>query len=184
HKIKYIILHHQDPDLCASVPLFEKELKKEFKIFIPARSSVFCRFYGIKSETVSVNKDYVRLRMSSGRELQFFMTPYVHAPGAMITYDAKNKLVFTSDIFGAFEPDWNLYVKEKDKHLKLVKAFMEPYMGCKPALMNVAKKLQQLDIELICPQHGSIIDSDIKWWIKQLTKMRTGLALREEVKWW
>ena len=108
----------------------------------------------------------------------------MHSPGAMVTYDKKKRILFSSDIFGAFEPNWQLYVENKDEHLKHVKSFLEPYFGSKKAVLTAAKKFEKLDIKMICPQHGRIINKDIEWWISQLRKMNFGLALKKEVKWW
>ena len=46
-KVKYIILQHQDPDLCGSTTEFEK--LTDLTVYTPERSAVFSKFYGIKS---------------------------------------------------------------------------------------------------------------------------------------
>ena len=42
--IKYVILHHQDPDFCASVPLFEKK-GANFKIVTHWRTQALVKYY-------------------------------------------------------------------------------------------------------------------------------------------
>lgn len=180
NKVKYIILHHQDPDLCSSVKKFEG-IVKDISIHIPIRSSVFLRYYGIKTFPTPVVKDGETLTLKSGRVLKFFMTPYCHSPGAMVTYDEKSKILFSSDIFGAFNIEWELYADMigERKHLEAVKRFMEPYMGSKDAIISVVKKLEKLDIKMICPQHGSIIRKNVKKWINLLKEMNYGKAIKE-----
>jgi two-component system cell cycle response regulator len=175
--IKYIILHHQDPDLCGSTVEFEK--LTELTVYTPERSAVFSKFYGIKSLIVPVAKDGESITFRTGRKLEFFLTPYCHSPGAMVTYDRKNRILFTSDIFGAFNLHWELFADMYlfDEHLKSVKLFMEPYMASRAAVDNFLKKAQTLDIEMVCPQHGSVIREDPKRWFDELKKMRFGTAI-------
>lgn len=45
-KVKYVVLHHQDPDLCASVPLFEK-MGAKFQIVTHWRSQTLIKYYGV-----------------------------------------------------------------------------------------------------------------------------------------
>jgi len=41
-KIKYVVIHHQDPDLCSAIPLFEKEGAR-FKIVTHWRTKVMVK---------------------------------------------------------------------------------------------------------------------------------------------
>lgn len=84
-RIKYVVLHHQDPDLCASVPLFEQRGAK-FKIITHWRTQTIVKYYGIQSDYYIVNENEFRLILKSGRVLQFVQTPYLHFPGAIATY--------------------------------------------------------------------------------------------------
>lgn len=179
-KIRHIILQHQDPDLCGSAKNFQ-ETVPGMQVYAPARSSVLVRFYGINSIMPVKSGDFLKLK--SGRTFRFFMTPYCHSPGAMMTYDEKSRILFTSDIFGAFNTNWELYADMSgDKtHLESVKRFMEPYMASKEAMENAIGIMEKLDIRMICPQHGSIIRKYIKKWIGRLKDMDYGLALKKDV---
>lgn len=170
-RINYIIVHHQDPDLCASIPLFEEIVNQNVKVIAPSRAAIFMRYYGTESEVVPV-EDGETFILKSGRVLTFVHTPYVHFAGSMVTYDAMTKTVFSSDIFGAFSIDWNLYANEY--YLEAFKAFTEPYLGSKVALDSALDKLETMEIERICPQHGSIIEKDIGKYIEAARKLEVG----------
>lgn len=174
-RIHHIILHHQDPDLCASTPRYEELINHEVTVYNPLRASFFIPYYGIKSRVVPIRRDGEALVLKSGRRLEFYLTPFVHFAGSMVTYDTRSKVLFSSDIFGAFSFDWSLYARED--YLEAVKAFLEPYVGSKKALENVARKLEQLDIEVIAPQHGSIITDNIPEFIQALREMDAGVYL-------
>lgn len=172
--IKYVILHHQDPDFCSSVPLFEKkELNAEIITFW--RTQVFLKYYGIKSKYYLVNENDYKLELKSGRILKFLHTPYLHFPGAIMTYDTKTKVLFSSDVFGAYSRNWELYAGEK--YIEAMKVFHENYMPSNDILGPVMEMLLTMDISCIAPQHGSIIAQDIKKYIKVLRDLECGAFL-------
>ncbi|MBT6228151.1 MAG: MBL fold metallo-hydrolase [Candidatus Scalindua sp.] len=170
-RINYIVAHHQDPDLCAAIPLFEEIVDPRVKIITPTRAAPFMRYYDSVSEVIPV-EDGEMLSLKSGRTLTFVHTPYVHFAGSMVTYDAKTKTVFSSDIFGAFSIDWNLYANEN--YIEAFKAFTEPYLASKDALDSALDKLETIEIERICPQHGSIIDNDIGKYLQAARELEVG----------
>ncbi|MHA1305059.1 MAG: MBL fold metallo-hydrolase, partial [Candidatus Heimdallarchaeaceae archaeon] len=101
-KIKYIIVHHQDPDLCASLPLFEDLIGVDnVSIITTLRTSLFIPYYGSKAEIIIV-EDGDEFELPSGRKLKFITTPYVHFAGSFVTFDTKEQILFSSDIFAAF----------------------------------------------------------------------------------
>jgi len=84
----------------------------------------------------------------------------------------KNNVLFSSDIFGAFSVDWNLYANEH--YLNAMKVFGEPYFASNKAIMNYTNKIKKLPIKMILPQHGSIINNNIPEYIKVLDEMEVG----------
>ncbi len=165
--IKYIILHHQDPDICASVPKIEEiveGLGGKLKIITHSRTWFLVPFYGIKSEYYLIDFNNWKLELRSGRILRFIFTPYLHFPGAFVTYDVKTKTLFSSDLFGGITYEFSLYANEWYK--EAVKAFHENYMSHEEHLRNAMEKLEKLHkkcgIKRICPQHGSIIEGSDK----------------------
>ncbi len=75
-QIRYVILHHQDPDLCSAVPLFEKK-GGIFKIVTHWRTQTLVKYYGIQSDYYIVNENDFKLTLKSGRTLGFILTPYL-----------------------------------------------------------------------------------------------------------
>ncbi len=173
-QIKYIILHHQDPDLCAGVPLFEKKLDtKKVEIICNKRESFLINHYGMKSKFYLIEDSVEKMKLKSGRQLRFIHTPYLHAPGAFVTYDEKTKILFSSDLFGAFSDKWSLYA-DKD-YPEQMKKFHESYMPSKEIMDYSLDKLQFLDIKMIAPQHGSIIKKEmVKPFFEALRKFKYG----------
>ena len=98
------------------------------------------------------------IEIGSGHELKFITSQYLHFPKAMVTYDMKHKILFSSDIFGAFSVDWSFYANEY--YVEVMKAFAQPYLSDSRHMHNFLDKIQHLEIDLICPQHGAIIPKE------------------------
>lgn len=173
-KIKYVVLHHQDPDFCSSVTLFE-EKGSNFKIATHWRTQMLVKYYGIQSEYYIVNENNFQLTLESGRKLLFIPTPYLHFSGAIATYDRESKILFSSDLFGAISNEWSLYAQED--YLENMKAFHEHYMPSNDILRPVMEIFLGMDISTIAPQHGSIINKDVKKYIRALRDLECGTFL-------
>jgi len=174
-KIKYVVLHHQDPDLCSSVPLLEKA-GLSFVIVTHWRSRMLIDYYGIRSAYYIVNEHDLRLKLSSGRLIRFVQTPYLHFPGAIISYDSSTKTMFTSDLFGAFPGDNNDLYAGPD-YLEKMKMFHEHYMPSNDILRPVMEILLQMNIDILAPQHGCVIKDNIKEHIRALRDLDCGSFL-------
>lgn len=177
-QIKYVILHHQDPDLCASVPLFEQKGAR-FQIVTHWRTQMLVQYYGVQSEYYIVNKHQFRLTLQSGRELRFLPTPYLHFPGAIATYDPVSRILFSSDIFGALSftsPEWSLFANAD--YMERMKTFHENYIPSNDILRPVMEMFRTLDIAMIAPQHGSVINREIDRYILALRDLHCGYFLK------
>jgi len=154
--IKYIILHHQDPDLAAAVPAIEKLINRDDLLVVThSRMTVLIKHYLIKSNYYEIDKMDNKLTCTSGFELEFLTTPYCHSPGAFVSYSPKTKVLFSGDIFGGIEESWEFYARED--YFEKAKQFHAEYMPSKDIFNFALSKIEKLDMELIAPQHGSII---------------------------
>jgi flavorubredoxin len=160
-KIKYLIVQHQDPDLCAALPLFEKIVDPNVQILAPLEAMLLVQHYGC-THTIRPVDDGETITLGRNRTLTFAMTPYAHFIGSMVTYDAKTKTVFSSDAFGGFTLGDNLFAN--DDYPQHLTTFLGQYLGSKRALEYALARLQQLidgpGLDRICPQHGCVIKKE------------------------
>jgi class 3 adenylate cyclase/glyoxylase-like metal-dependent hydrolase (beta-lactamase superfamily II) len=175
-KIKYIIVHHQDPDLCGLIPLIENILHPDVTILCESRTALFIPYYGSRKGIMPICDEDI-LRLKSGREIKFFHTPYLHFAGNMFSYDIDTASVFTSDIFGCFNQNWTMY--SDDSYLEPVKTFIEHYISNREPLQYAYDKLKSLKIDRILPQHGAIIEDNINKFIELLITTEPGRLLRD-----
>jgi PAS domain S-box-containing protein len=182
HDIKYIVLHHQDPDLAASVPLLEKRIERDdLHIVTHSRMTLLLEHYGIVSDFYEIDKHAFKLVTQSGLQLRFLTTPYCHSPGAFVTYHPEEKVLFSGDIFGGMEKSWQLYADEN--YFEQTVAFHKAYMPGRDIFNYSLRKIERLDMVLIAPQHGSLIrEPYIRPLIKRLKELECGLYIEETYK--
>jgi flavorubredoxin len=187
NQIKALLYQHYDPDLCGSIPNFEDIIESSsLKVISDESSLMFIRHYSVSSLMVSiedVNYDYT---FSSGRTLQFINTPYSHSSGSFVTFDQKSGILFTSDIFGSYGTEWELFLKLRPQCIDCVNLtkcpedrencpindilnFHKTIMPSRKALKYAFKKILEVPFTAIAPQHGSIItDKNIMRYIFEL----------------
>lgn len=176
--VKYIILHHQDPDLAASVPEMEKLIDRDDLLIIThSRMVPLVKHYLIKSDYYEIDKHDYKLDRND-LHLEFLTTPYCHSPGAFVTYEPSTKTLFSGDIFGGIEESWEFYAG--DDYFEKAKQFHAEYMPSRDIFNYALSKIETLDINLIAPQHGSIIEKErIAPLIAQMKALECGLYIEE-----
>ena len=178
--IKYIVLHHQDPDLVAAVPEIEKLIDRDDLLIVThSRMSLLIKHYLITSDYYEIDKNDNQLITSNGYRLDFRTTPYCHSPGAFVSYEPKTKTLFSGDIFGGLEESWEFYADET--YFDKAKQFHQEYMPSKDIFNYALNKIEKLDINLIAPQHGSIIKKKyISNLIRDMKNLDCGLYIEEK----
>lgn len=154
--VSTIVLGHQDPDLCAAVPIFEDMRDNHDHSVVSHTKTIYLlKHYGIKGKFYRIEDGITDYKTPGGRDLRFVSVPFSHFAGAIMTYDKKSNVLFTGDVLGGVGPDWELY--HSDKSLENMKAFLQGFMPSNRALRYSLLKVLEVDAEIIAPQHGSII---------------------------
>ena len=115
-------------------------------------------FYGIKKNFYEVGEgDSIDL---GTHKLTFYMTPMVHWPETMMTYDETSKILFSMDAFGGFgsldggifddEINFEFYEDETRRYYSNIVAKYSAMV------QRSLKKLAALDIKIVAPTHGPI----------------------------
>lgn len=100
--------------------------------------------------------------------LTFAMTPMVHWPEVMVTYETSEKVLFSADAFGTFGAlNGNIFNDEINfdrDWLNDARRYYTNIVGKFGAqVQNAIKKLSTFDIEIICPLHGPIWRNHISY---------------------
>ncbi|NOY92567.1 MAG: MBL fold metallo-hydrolase [Deltaproteobacteria bacterium] len=158
-QIRWIVAHHQDPDVCGNLPVMEDVIaSSELHIVSTRKCMRLLRHYGLTSKLFEVDDHELRLELASGRELRFVETPFLHSPGAFATYDVRSRSLFSSDLFGAVGDSWQLFAE--GDFLEGMGAWHREYMPSNAVLRSCLERLERMDIDRILPQHGSILEGE------------------------
>lgn len=178
--ITHIVVHHQDPDLCDSLPSWFALCPSAILITTP-RTRVLLPYYGLPPDInwLDVSPlDNTCLELPSGKVLAFLTSPFLHFPEAMVTFDEESGFLFSSDIGAAVEEDWVLVVSNWEWHWKTMVPFHIFYMASNRALRGFIEKVEPFPITSILPQHGSIIPpSMVKKALNALKELPCGIDL-------
>lgn len=160
-KPDYLVVQHMEPDHSANITKFV-EAYPEAKVVGNAKTfQMIENFFGLnladKQEVVTNNGT---LSLGS-HELTFVFAPMVHWPEVMVTYDSKDKILFSADAFGKFgaldvEEDWACEAR------RYYFGIVGKYGAQVQALL---KKAVTLDIEKICPLHGPILTEKLGYYL-------------------
>ncbi len=176
--IKYIIAHHQDPDITSCIEDILEEIGGNGRYLVTHwRSATLLKHYGWKIGFYEVDRNDWKLTAGK-RRLKFLFTPYLHFPGNICTFDERSTILFTSDIFGAFTEKFSLFVEDPKSYFEQMKMFHTHYMPSKEILNHGLDAIERCDARMIAPQHGSIIKKEhIGYLISRLRRLDVGIFL-------
>lgn len=160
NQIKAFFVSHQDPDIMSSMPLW-MGLTPEAKIYLSHLWLGFVAHFGeeYSRNFVAVPDEGVSLTIGPARRrLDLIPAHYMHSSGNFSLYDPFAKVLFSGDIGAAFLPDGNesLFVEDFNAHIRLMENFHLRWMPSNQAKNDWVKRVRQLDVDFLCPQHGAV----------------------------
>lgn len=160
-KPDYLIIQHMEPDHSGNIENFIKAYPDTTVVGNAKTFTMMDNFFDFDVEfNKLVVKDGETLSLGS-RELTFVFAPMVHWPEVMVTYDNKDKVLFSADAFGKFgaldvEEDWACEARRY--YIGIVGKY-----GIQ--VQTLLKKASALDIQKICPLHGPILSENLDYYL-------------------
>ena len=160
-KPDYLVVQHMEPDHSANIMNFMENYPDATIVSSAKAFTMMGNFFGTQFEDRRiVVKEGDTLELGD-HTLAFVAAPMVHWPEVIMTYDTKDKVLFSADGFGKFgaldvEEDWacearRYYIGIVGKYGAQVQA--------------VLKKAAKLDIQTICPLHGPVLSENLGYYI-------------------
>lgn len=157
----YIVVQHMEPDHSAGIKAFMEKYKNAKVVSSAKAFPMMKNFFGTDFEDRRIvvgENDTLEL---GSHTLNFITAPMVHWPEVIVTYDSKDKVLFSADGFGKFgaldaDEDWvcearRYYIGIVGKYGAQVQALL--------------KKASALDIQIICPLHGPVLSENLGYYI-------------------
>lgn len=157
----YLIVQHMEPDHSANIEKFVKEFPETAVVGNAKTFTMISAFFPeLEIANKLTVKDGETLSLGS-HELTFVFAPMVHWPEVMVTYDSKDKVLFSADGFGKFgamgtEEDWACEARRY--YFGIVGKYGAPVQA-------LLKKASALDIQTICPLHGEILTENLGYYL-------------------
>lgn len=157
----YLIVSHMEPDHAALIDKFTDKYPDTKVVGNAKTFQMIAQFFGAIEEEKKVTVAEGEELSLGDHTLVFYMAPMVHWPEVMVTYEKKEKILFSADGFGKFgtldtDEDWacearRYYFNIVGKYGAQVQALL--------------KKAAGLEINTICPLHGPVLNENLAYYI-------------------
>lgn len=161
-KPEYLVVQHMEPDHSGSLTAFMEEFKETTVVASGKAFTMMKNFFG---------DDYSdrRIVACEGSELvlgehvlKFICAPMVHWPEVIVTYDCKDKILFSADAFGKFGA---LDLEDDDWECEARRYYFGIVGKYGMQVQNLLKKLANYPIEAIYPLHGPMLTENVEHYI-------------------
>ena len=157
----YLIVQHMEPDHSANISRFLEEYPQATVVATAKAFVMMKQFFGNDYADRRIVASEMSELSLGAHTLHFVMTPMVHWPEVMVTYESSEKVLFSADGFGKFgaldcDEPWD------DEARRYYIGIVGKYGVQVQALL---KKAAALDIAVICPLHGPVLTSDLSHYV-------------------
>ena len=157
----YLVVQHMEPDHSANILNFMNNYPKATIVSSAKAFTMMGNFFGTQFEDRRIVVGEGDTLELGEHILHFVAAPMVHWPEVIVTYDSKDKVLFSADGFGKFgaldaDEDWACEARRY--YIGIVGKY-----GAQ--VQSLLKKAASLDIEIICPLHGPVLSENLGYYI-------------------
>lgn len=157
----YLVVQHMEPDHSANIAAFAQAYPDATIVASAKAFTMMKNFFGTdyaERRTVVGDGDTLPLGKHT---LTFVTAPMVHWPEVIVTYDSRDKVLFSADGFGKFgaldtDEDWACEAR------RYYFGIVGKYGAQVQALL---RKASALDIAMICPLHGPVLTENLGYYL-------------------
>lgn len=161
-ELDYLIINHMEPDHSGEIGEVVRRWPKVQIVGNIKTFKILEGYYGITENLLEV-KDGSTLPLGH-HNISFVMTPWVHWPETMMSYDTTEGILFSGDAFGTFGTlDGAIFDDEitlsdyEDEMRRYYSNIVGKYSNM---VQKAFAKLNTVPLKKICPLHGPIWRSD------------------------
>ncbi len=174
-ELDYLIVHHMEPDHSASIGGLLLRYPNVTVVCDKLTETLIYQFFGKDFAMHTQIVEEGDVLETGAHSLTFLMAPMVHWPEVMVTYDMKDKILFSADAFGTFGAlNGALFADEVDffrDYLDEARRYYTNIVGkYGPQVQAVLQKAATVEIEMICPLHGFVWRENIGDYIEKYQK--------------
>lgn len=180
-QITDLFASHQDPDIISSLGLWDQALPNA-RLHAPWIWEGFLRHFGMENiEYVGIPDEGSSINLGSVK-LDFIPAHYLHASGNYHVYDPKAKTLMSGDVGAALEQAGSpLFVEDFDEHIPKMKMFHQRWMPSNRAKNDWVRRVRELDIDIMAPQHGRIFKGEnVQRFLDWFEALDVGIAIGKD----
>lgn len=157
----YLVVQHMEPDHSANIAAFAQAYPDATIVASAKAFAMMKNFFGTDyAERRTVVGDGNTLPLGE-HTLTFVTAPMVHWPEVIVTYDSRDKVLFSADGFGKFgaldtDEDWACEARRY--YFGIVGKY-----GAQ--VQTLLRKASALDIAVICPLHGPVLTENLGYYL-------------------
>ena len=158
----YLVVQHLEPDHAGNIAKV-MELYPQMQVVASDKAVKMLPqfFYDTQFEGRVIGVKEGGTLSLGGRTLHFVMAPMVHWPEVMVSYDSKERVLFSADGFGKFgalshDEEWACEARRY--YFNICGKYGGP-------VQTLLKKAATLDIAIICPLHGPILTENLGYYL-------------------
>ncbi len=159
----YLVVQHMEPDHAGNIAAFMDAYKTTTIVSSAKAFAMMQNFFGTDYEDrriVVAEGDTLSL---GEHTLTFVTAPMVHWPEVIVSYDSKDKVLFSADGFGKFgandvEDPEGWACEARRYYFGIVGKFGQQVQA-------LLKKATALDIGTICPLHGPVLTENLGFYL-------------------
>ena len=160
-KPDYLVVQHMEPDHSANIAKFMEVYPEATIVSSEKAFNMMNNYFGTSYEDRRVVVAEGNTLELGKHTLTFVAAPMVHWPEVIVTYDDVDKVLFSADGFGKFgaldvDEPWD------DEARRYYIGIVGKYGA---QVQSLLKKASSLDIQIICPLHGPVLNSDLKHYL-------------------
>ena len=168
-QIDYLIVNHTEPDHAGSIARL-LEINPDLTVVGSPAALQFLKEIVNQDFRSLIAKEGMTLDLG-GKTLQLIMAPNLHWPDTMYTLAQEDGILFTCDSFGAHYAFEGLRVSEVKAH-KADQSALKYYYDhilkpFRPFMRKALDKVEGLDVKMICPGHGPVLDCGLDAIVEQ-----------------
>ena len=164
----YLVVHHMEPDHAGNIAAFMDAYKTTTIVSSAKAFAMMQNFFGTDYEdrrVVVAEGDTLSL---GEHTLTFVTAPMVHWPEVIVSYDSKDKVLFSADGFGKFGAN---DVEDPEGWACEARRYYIGIVGKYGAqVQSLLKKAAKLDIAIICPTHGPVLTENLGYYLDLYNK--------------
>ncbi len=158
-ELDYIVVNHMEPDHTGTMQTLRRISPKATILCSKKAVDMISAYYDI-NEGVRVVKDGETLNLGT-HLLKFVMTPFVHWPETMMTYEENNRVLFPCDGFGGYGALQETIFDDQCSNLDLyeqesLRYYVNIVASYSKLVLKAIEKLADVPIDVVAPSHGLI----------------------------